>query len=136
LQVQVYSTLGEQLVNGVGDGAVFVRVMLNNEEVDAIKSTQFVTNTSQVTGPATNDYCYLLNKTNATCTLMQYNGSQWKAVTTDPYTYNYTWTFRNNLGQKTTYNGNESMTGKALYLGASVINKKLIMDVEVTEKTS
>ena len=136
LQVQVYSTLGEQLVNGVGDGAVFVRVMLNNEEVDVIKSTQFVTNTSQIVDPTTNDYCYLLNKANATCTLMQYNGSQWSAVATDPYTYNYTWTFRNNLGEATTYNGNNTMTGKALYLGASVINKKLVMDVEVSEKNS
>ena len=136
LQVQVYSTLGEQLVNGVGDGAVFVRVMLNNEEVDTIKSTNFVTNTSQVTSPTSGDYCYLLNKNNATCTLMQYNGSSWQTVNTDPYTYNYTWTFRNNLGEATTYNGNATMTGKALYLGASVINKKLVMDVEVSEKTS
>lgn len=134
LQVEVYSTLGEQLVNGVGDGAVFVRVMLNNEEVDTIKSTNFVTNTSQVTSPTSGDYCYLLNKTNATCTLMQYNGSSWQTVNTDPYDYNYTWTFRNNLGEATTYNGNATMTGKALYLGASVINKKLVMDVEVSEK--
>jgi hypothetical protein len=134
LQIQVYSTLGEQLVNGVGDGAVFVRVMLNNEEVDTIKSTNFVTNTSQVTSPTSGDYCYLLNKTNATCTLMQYNGSSWQTVNTDPYDYNYTWTFRNNLGEATTYNGNATMTGKALYLGASVINKKLVMDVEVSEK--
>lgn len=136
LQVQVYSTLGEQLVNGVGDGAVFVRVMLNNEEVDMIKSTNFVTNTSQISSPTSGDYCYLLNKTNATCTLMQYNGSSWQTVSTDPYDYNYTWTFRNNLGEATTYNGNATMTGKALYLGASVINKKLVMDVEVSEKTS
>lgn len=135
LQVQVYSTLGEQLVNGVGDGAVFVRVMLNNEEVDTIKSTHFVTNTNQISNPSTNDYCYLLNKTNATCTLMQYNGSQWKTAT-DPYKYDYTWTFRDRLGEATTYNGNATMTGKALYLGASVINKKLVMDVEVSEKTS
>ena len=136
LQIQVYSTLGEQLVNGVGDGAVFVRVMLNNEEVDIIKSTNFVTNTNQISSPSINDYCYLLNKTNATCTLMQYNGSQWRAVSEDPYKYNYEWTFRNNLGEATTYNGNATMTGKALYLGASVINKKLVMDVEVSEKTT
>lgn len=136
LQIEVYSTLGEQLVNGVGDGAVFVRVMLNNEEVDTIKSTNFVTNTSEISSPTSGDYCYLLNKTNATCTLMQYNGSQWQAVATDPYTYDYTWTFRNNLGEATTYNGNATMTGKALYLGASVINKKLVMDVEVSEKTN
>lgn len=136
LQVEVYSTLGEQLVNGVGDGAVFVRVMLNNEEVDTIKSTNFVTNTSQVTSPTSGDYCYLLNKTNATCTLMKYNGSSWQTVSTDPYDYNYTWTFRNNLGEATTYNGNATMTGKALYLGASVINKKLVMDVEVSEKNN
>lgn len=136
LQVQVYSTLGEQLVNGVGDGAVFVRVMLNNEEVDEIKSTNFVTNTNQIVSPSTNDYCYLLNKTNATCTLMKYNGSSWQTVSTDPYTYNYTWTFRNNLGEATTYNGNTTMSGKALYLGASVVNKKIVMDVEVSEKSS
>jgi len=136
LQIQVFSTLGEQLVNGVGDGAVFVRVMLNNTEVDTIKSTNFVTNTNQITGATSGDYCYLLNKTNATCTLMKYNGSSWQTVATDPYDYNYTWTFRNNLGEATTYNGNATMSGKALYLGASVINKKLIMDVEVTEKTN
>ena len=39
-------------------------------------------------------------------------------------------------GEATTYNGNATMSGKALYLGANVINKKLVMDVEVSEKTS
>lgn len=135
LQVQVFSTLGEQLVNGVGDGAVFVRVMLNNEEVDEIKSTNFVTNTSQISDPSSGDYCYLLNKTNKTCTLMRYSGSNWSTVTTDPYTYDYVWTFRNSMGQETTYNGNKTMTGKALYLGKDVVNKKIIMDVKVTEKS-
>lgn len=136
LQIQVYSTLGQQLVNGVGNGAVFARVMLNNEEIDIIKSTNFVTDTGQIDNPTSNDYCYLLNPTNATCTLMQYNGTAWSAVDDDPYEYNYTWSFRNNLGEATTYNGNATMSGKALYLGASVINKKLIMDVEVTKKTT
>lgn len=135
LQIQVFSTLGEQLINGVGDGAVFVRVMLNNEEVDTIKSTNFVTNTSQITNPEANDYCYLLNKTNATCTLMQYNGTDriWTVVETDPYEYDYTWTFRNGTGEPTTYNGNQTMTGKALYLGKDIVNKKIIMDVMVTK---
>ena len=134
LQVIIESTLGEQLINGQGIGAVFVRTILNNEEVDLIKSTNFVTSTQVITQPETNDYCYLINSQNATCTLMQYTGSTWRAVTTDPYDYNYIWTFRNKDGDVTTYNGNTTMSGKALYLGANIVNTKITMTVRVEKK--
>lgn len=133
LQVEVFSTLGEQIVNGVGDGAVYARVFQNGEEVDIIKSINFVTNTSSIVNPQANDYCYLLNSTNYSCTLMKYNGSSWAAVQTDPYNYTYTWSFRDKDGERTTYNGNVTKTGKALYLGSGVINKKLILEVEVSD---
>ena len=65
---------------------------------------------------------------------MKYNGSSWAAATgSDLPTYTYTWTFRDKDGNTTTYGGASSIVGKAIYIGSSVIDKKLIIDCEVTE---
>ena len=132
IQVELFSTLGTQLLNGVGDGAVFAKLFRNGTEIDLLKSNTF--STSAPSSPSTGTMYYRLDATNKTCTLMKYNGSAWAAATgSDLPTYTYTWTFRDKEGNATTYGGASSITGKAIYIGNSVIDKKLIIDCEVTE---
>lgn len=132
IQVELFSTLGTQLLNGVGDGAVFAKLFRNGTEIDPLKSSTF--STSPPSSYTTGTMYYKLDSTNKTCTLMKYNGSSWVAATgSDLPTYTYTWTFRDKDGNTTTYGGASSITGKAIYIGSSVIDKKLIIDCEVTE---
>ena len=132
IQVELFSTLGTQLLNGVGDGAVFAKLFRNGTEIDPLKSSTF--STSPPSSPTTGTMYYKLDSTNKTCTLMKYNGSSWAAATgSDLPTYTYTWTFRDKDGNTTTYGGASSIVGKAIYIGSSVIDKKLIIDCEVTE---
>ena len=136
IQVELFSSLGTQLLNGVGDGAVYARLFRNGVETDTIKSTTFKI-ASQAPSAASNTYYYKLDSSNKTCTLMKSNGSSWSAASgSDLPTYTYTWTFRDKEGNATTYGGASSVTGKAIYIGSSVINKKLILDCTVTEPSS
>ena len=127
LQVEVFSSLGQQLINGVGYGAVYARIYLNGEEVDQIQTTEFVTSTSLATGTK----CYLLDTTNKLCTYKVKSGNSW-VTGTEGYTGTYTWTFRNKDGETVSYNGSNSYTGKVLYIDGSLIDTKVIFDVEVS----
>lgn len=131
LQVEVFSSLGQQLVNGVGYGAVYARIYLNGEEVDQIQTTDFVTSTSLASGTK----CYLLDTTNKLCTYKVKSGNSWQTGI-EGYTGTYVWTFRDKNGETVSYNGNNSYTGKILYIDGSLINTKIIFDVEVSYSAS
>lgn len=126
LQVEVFSSVGQQLINGVGSGAIYARIYLNGEEVDQIKTTDFVTSVNSAVG----DKCYLLDTQNKICVYRVKEGNSWKAGT-EGYTGTYTWTFRDKNGEATSYNGSSSYSGKVLYIDGSLIDKKIIFDVEV-----
>lgn len=126
LQVEVFSSVGQQLINGVGSGAIYARIYLNGQEVDQIQTTDFVTSVSSAVG----DKCYLLDTQNKICTYRVKEGNTWKAGT-EGYTGTYTWTFRDKNGEATSYNGSSSYSGKVLYIDGSLIDKKIIFDVEV-----
>lgn len=127
LQVEVFSSIGQQLINGMGYGAVYARIYLNGEEVDPIQTTDFVTSVNSATGSK----CYLLNTTNKVCNYMVKSGNTWSSGT-EGYTGTYTWTFRNSRGETINYNGSSSYSGKVLYVDGSLIDTKVIFDVEVS----
>ena len=126
LQVEVFSSLGQQLINGSGYGAVYARIYLNGEEVDQIQTTDFVTSTASAAGTK----CYLLDTTNKLCTYKVKSGNTW-STGTEGYTGTYTWTFRDKNGEAVSYNGSDSYSGKVLYVDGSLIDTKIIFDVEV-----
>lgn len=126
LQVEVFSSVGQQLINGIGSGAIYARIYLNGEEVDQIQTTDFVTSVNSAVG----DKCYLLDTQNKICTYRVKEGNTWKAGA-EGYTGTYTWTFRDKNGEATSYNGSSSYSGKVLYIDGSLIDKKIIFDVEV-----
>ena len=142
IQVSIHSTLGTQIVNGQGAGALYVRVTRNGEEIDPIGNAEIPTGTSiPVNSYGVNgDHYIVLNSTNKTATLYQKNNGTW--VTT-PITSTYQWTFRDvdnkpitgqGLSDKfgNSYNSSTGkVTGKCIYIDKNTVDNKLTADVMV-----
>lgn len=127
IQVTVLSSIGTQIVNHQGYGAIYCKITQNGKEIDEIKSETFAT--TAPSNPASGDYYYFINKSNKTVTLRQYDGSKWNDV--DPgYTGTYTWSYRNSEGSTIT-NSSLPTTGKVIYIDGSLVDSKIICDVEV-----
>lgn len=138
IQVTVLCSFGDQITNGQGVGALYVIVTRLGEEIDPIKTKVF--SETDPTGAA-NAYYYKLDKTYKTISLMKFNGSTWVDVTsTEQYTGNYEWSFRDKDGNVLTTNvpaSNATANGnlhnqKVIYIDGTFINKKIIADVAVT----
>ena len=135
IQIAVLSSVGTQLVNGIGEGALYVKVTRTGAgEIDRLLSERFLTaNPSSAT---VDDYYYKLNKTAKTVTLMKYTSSGWAEVSTNPYTGSYRWSWRDREGNPITRYDNDTKTlpteGKVIYIDGEMIDKKIIADVEVT----
>ena len=139
LQVTVHSTVGTQLVNGQGAGAIYARVTFNGKQIDAINTGIEVVSTLP-SNSDTREQVILLTvpqpgqSGSKTAVLYTHStGTSWTAMDETACTAQYRWTFRNSQDQVVT--GNELgivTTGKCLYVDASVVNNKLTADVEVT----
>ena len=129
LQIEVMCSLGEQIVNGQGIGALYVIAMKNGVEVDPIKTLVF--STVAPTSASSGDYYYHLNSSNNSVTLKKYNGSSWQnAPSSELPTGTYEWTYWDNSGNIITPTG-LATTGKVVYIDSSLINKKLTAMVRV-----
>lgn len=131
IQVAVISSVGNQLVNGIGSGALYVKVTRNGQEVDAIKSERFLT--ANPSSASSGDYYYKLDSTNKSVTLMKYNGSAWSSQS-NPYTGTYSWSWRDKNGDVVTDVGGNTLPteGKVIYIDGSMVDSKIVADVEVT----
>lgn len=130
-QTTILSSIGNQLRNGNGVGALYALVYRNGQELDPIKSERFV-ETLPTTGNKNGDYCYLLDSTAKTVTLYKYT-TQWN-VATDTYIGTYNWYYRDKNGNVTT-TGTPSAGGagvKVIYIDGDLVDKKLVIDVKVT----
>lgn len=132
IQVSVMSSVGTQLVNGMGAGAIYAKVSRNNEEIDAMKSERFFY--ENPSSAKSGDYYYKVDDVNKTITLMKYTSSWGTAPASDSiFTGQYSWTWRDKDGNTVTeMNGITLPTsGKIIYIDGSMVNKKIIADVEV-----
>lgn len=134
LQATIVCSLGQQIINSQGRGAVYTRLMQNNEVVDAMPSELFLYQDEDV--PANvNSYYKIIPPADAdTPGRVQYrvrNGSIWSNGTHTSQ-YNYTYTFRDIQGMPSPDLG--AITDRVFYIDADIVKKKLIVDVEVTEK--
>ena len=121
------STIGEQLVDGVGEGAIYAKIFSGAEEVDPLKTLVF-----SDTPPDAGDYYYHLDSTNYTCTLKKKINNEWvNAPTEDQPIYTYTWTFRDESGMPINYGSAASIVGKAIYMDADIVNGKIIIECSV-----
>lgn len=129
LQVEIISTMGEQIINGQGVGAVYAIAYANGVEVDPLKTTVF-SSTAPVS-PSEGDYYYALDSTNKTVTLKKYESGSWgNASSSDLPTGIYIWSFRDKDGNIYTPTG-LATSGKVIYIDGTLINKKIVIDVEV-----
>lgn len=140
IQVSVHSTIGTQIKNGQGFGAMYVRVTRDGEELDEIPlNIEAVTATSQADSNAT--YCIVCTKPTSTTStddtvaargsavLYKKTGSSWAPAT---ITCTYTWTYRgpdDNVLDSS--KRKPATTGKCVYIDGSLINSKITADVKV-----
>ena len=130
LQVSVHSSIGTQIVNKQGNGALYVKVTRNGQEVDAIKSERFLT--AAPSSPTSGDFYYHLDTSNKTVTLKKYNGTSWANATgTDLPSGTYTWSYRDKTGAVITPTG-MATSGKVIYIDGTLFQEKIIADVAVT----
>lgn len=128
LQVDVLSSIGDQIINGVGAGAFYVLVYRNGVEIDPLKSRRFLTTAPT---PATSgDYYYHVDTSNKTISLKKYNGSSWTdASSEDGHTGTYTWTHMDKDGNTIT---GPSTSGKIIYVDGTLFDRKMVSTVQVT----
>ena len=142
IQISVHSTVGTQIVNGQGAGAIYARVTRNGEEIDPIGDTEVTTGTTVPSGTASAGAHYIyLDTTNKTATLYVYDTS-WTVQSIEA---DYEWTFRdkdnipitnsatltNKFGSA--YNSSTGkVTGKCIFVNATTVDNKITADVKVT----
>lgn len=117
-----YSTIGDQIVNGVGIGCIYARVEQNGVEVDLLKSDVF--EKTAPTGAAKGDYFYKIDEATKSVTLMKYNGTTWEAATGDDLpTCEYRWYRRDSLG-KPKDSAKPYSTNKVIYVDKDIVDGK------------
>ena len=129
--VTLTSTIGDVITDDVEQGAIYATVFTGGEEVDPLKTTVF-----DVEPPATGNYYYHLDPTSKTCVLKKKVGNQWvTAPSEDDPIYTYTWTFRDKNGQPWNYNGVSSVSGKAIYFNANMVDDKIVVLCDVSDNS-
>lgn len=143
LQVQLFCTLGTQILNGYGKGAIYAKVISKRDgEVDALKSDLFILkddpNLQELLGGKT--VYYELDPGDAETrqgnkvTLKEYKNGQWVSTSmTNAHVYKYAYSFRNIDGNIWTENNNFAKEGKVIYVDAGLIQKKVTVDVTVSK---
>ena len=139
IQISVHSTVGTQIVNGQGAGAIYVRVTRNGEEIDTIGDAKVSAGTAShttVANPSAGESYFELSATNRTATWWRYTNGAWEQPTLQA---SYEWSFRNkDNAQITTSTAslpldiNGKMYGKAIYVDADTVANKITADVKVT----
>ena len=143
LQISVHSTIGTQIKNGQGFGALFVKVREEGNEIDEIPlDIEAVTATSQADSNAT--YCILCVQPSSTtgtddtvasrgsATLYKKTSGTWAAVSN--YDCTYAWTYHDINGNALgTGDRKPAISGKCVYIDASLIQSKITADVTVTK---
>lgn len=137
LQVSVHSTVGTQIVNGQGKGAIYARVTRGGVNIDAVPMG-IEAGTTLPSNPSTGDFFVQLGNTGAstarTARLVQYNGSAWTEVGAS---CQYEWTFRDKDNNVITtgvpYQDTTDKTkNQFIYIDSALIANKITMDVKVT----
>lgn len=127
--VECISTMGLQIKNGQGYGVIYYRLFQGGTEVDALKSTNFLT--AAPANPASGDFYYAVNRTAKTVTLKKYNGTTWADAAASDLPKETYRTYRLDKNSLPLDGGEVWKTGKAIYIDGSDIDEKCTFVVEV-----
>lgn len=129
LTCEPFSTLGTQMVNGKGVGAIYARAYQNNVEVDELRTDIF--DTKAPSSPSAGDFYYYLNKTTRAVTLKKYDGKSWvDASESEMPKGDYKWYRRDSMGNITD-STKPFATGKVIYLDNVVVDVKSVFSCHV-----
>lgn len=129
IQISIHSTIGLQIKNSQGAGAMYARVTRNGTEIDPVP-TDIKAGSTYPSSPVKGQKFIKLtgSGTTGTATLMNYNGTSWEGVT---QTCTYEWTYRDKDNNVLTSN-TPSLTGQFVYIDGDLIDGKITADVKVT----
>lgn len=148
LQVQLICTLGETIVNSIGEGVIYALTTQSGSEQALDYVMPGIAVDSSLTGH-TESQLFLLTKSNGNVTgitLKNKSGTTAGAYTNAPLsTLSYSWSFRDlegnplsladlkALGMYISSGSSGSDNGQFVYINAAVVNKKLMCFVTVTK---
>ena len=130
-QADIDSTAGDVFKNTVGQTCLICRLWQNGAEVDPLKSTTY--SATAPSSPATGDFYYQIQSSDAATKLMRYSGSAWADVTnnaTYKHEKTYTWYRRDKDGNPMD-SGNAFATGKVIYVDGDDVDVKTVFVCEV-----
>ncbi len=157
IQITILSTVGDKLTNGQGTGALYVRTIMNQDELDSINTPLMFTNTAPTaTGANPDDYagmlgCIVKTTNNNVINLDYYYRTSLNGTWQGPRNSTrcvYEWSFRNQdnepiLASDSGINSylKHVLTGgtdgkplntQFIYIDRNIVNNKLTADVKVT----
>lgn len=128
IELILMCSVGTQLTSEAPFGVVYTLAYMNGQEVDAIKTTSFLT--SAPSSASEGDYYYHVDKTKKTVTLKKYSGTSWSDAPSSDQpkgTYKY---YRRNASGTELDTTSEWKTGKVIYVDRDVVNKSLVINCE------
>lgn len=143
IQISVHSSVGNQLVNGKGQGALYVKVTRNGQQIDVMPGEVFYKGSDEPTG-SNGDFAYQIQN-NGTFVLKKYSNGSWANASSQeiqnytPKLY-YKWSWRDKDGKiQTTYpeqatpmpGMTPSPNNKIIYINGDMIASKVVADVTV-----
>ena len=146
LQVEVLCTLGDKIVNSIGEGVIYAQSTLNGSTLDEVK---FGTEVVESTTGKTDEQLFLLTKSNnkvTGITLKTSTGTAGNYTNAELSPLIYNWSFRDIEGNALTLDALKAKgmyispakdgtadKGQFVYINANIINNKIICLVEVVK---
>lgn len=127
IQAEILSTAGDKFINGVAEGAMYVKVYRNGVEIDPLP-TEVISKTAPAS-PSANDMYFKIDTTTNSVKLMKYVSGAWAEQTYTP-TATYTWSYLDKNGEETHPSG-MATSGKIIYVDGDFVNTKLTAFCEV-----
>lgn len=127
IQAEILSTAGDKFVNGIAEGAMYVKVYRNGVEIDPLP-TEVISKTAPAS-PSANDMYFKIDTATNSVKLMKYVSNAWAEQTYTP-TASYTWSYLDKDGEETHPSG-MATSGKIVYVDGDFVNTKLTAFCEV-----
>ena len=121
IQAEILSTAGDKFVNGIAEGAMYVKVYRNGVEIDPLP-TEVISKTAPAS-PSANQMYFKIDTATNSVKLMKYVSNAWAEQTYTP-TASYTWSYLDKDGKETHPSG-MATSGKIIYVDGDFVNVKL-----------
>lgn len=131
IDLQVLCSVGTQLTNKTPFGVVYTLAYLNGIEVDAIKSTRFLTSAPTQPTPTNGDFYYHIDTVAKSVTLKKYDGSAWQNASENDLPKGKYAYYRRQDGVELDKT-EPWKEGKAVYVDRDIVKKNLLILCEGT----